>query len=436
MNTSFYNGVAGMKAHQNAIDLLSDNISNVNTPGFRSSSAEFSTIYSNELASLDTLSDPTSNTVGYGSIFSATSTNFSQGALIDGGSIYDLAIEGDGFFGVKNSKGEEFFTRSGNFNKDANGLLVDSQGNAVMVIDAHNIDQDGISVIKQPNKVIKAQTAGKQTPIKLPTTLTYPAQASTFVKFSGSIDATKKEEFKPDGTRNLDPHSEKFQAEVQDAKGNTNLLTLTLTISKDQTVGSTKWDSIAQISDRDGNVLSKESGVVIFDGKGGLKSNTLTSIDNNGSPLKIDLGSGFDGVMQTVNGGNRSVKKDGIPFGELVDDYVIDDKGLIIASFSNGENVPIAKIPIYHFRNEGGLEKVGNTTYKATQNSGKPIFFIDKKGNNIDSSKIQSRKLELSNVDLTTALTELIAMQKAFDASSKSITTSDQLIQNAINMKK
>jgi len=116
--------------------------------------------------------------------------------------------------------------------------------------------------------------------------------------------------------------------------------------------------------------------------------------------------------------------------------YYIDNNGILLASFSNGKTIPISKVATYHFQNEAGLEKVGNSKFKESSNSGKATFYTDAKGNFVDPSHVKSSKVELSNVDLTTALTELIAMQKAYDASSKSITTSDQMIQNAINMKK
>ena len=91
---------------------------------------------------------------------------------------------------------------------------------------------------------------------------------------------------------------------------------------------------------------------------------------------------------------------------------------------------------IYHFQNDQGLHKVTPTIYEPTPNSGEPKFYKDKNGNIIEESKILSKTLETSNVQLSESLTRLIVMQKAFDANAKSITTSDQMIQKAINMKK
>jgi flagellar hook protein FlgE len=113
----------------------------------------------------------------------------------------------------------------------------------------------------------------------------------------------------------------------------------------------------------------------------------------------------------------------------------MDGRGNVIAEFTNGRSAPIAKIALYHFMNDQGLEKVSSTLFSASANSGDAIFYTDANGNPILGSAIYSNRLEGSNVSMATALTELIVMQKAFDASAKSITTSDQMIQNAINMK-
>jgi flagellar hook protein FlgE len=442
MNTSFYTGLAGMKAHQNGIDMLSDNISNVSTPGYRATTAEFSTIYSNELNSMDILTDPTSNSIGYGSVFKGGSINFRNGTLVSSDNKYDLAIEGSGFFGVQNTKGETFFTRAGNFNRDANGMLTNSEGEYVLGISANNTNND--IVIKDPNLNIKVENAEKQSPIHIPDTLTIPANPSTFVNFSGPLDPTIKEEITTDGKKVQIPNVEVYRSEVQDGDGNTNKLEITFIKKVPQQDISTTWNAKAILRDENGNSISESEGVLEFNGHGALTSNTLTAINNNGTPLKIDLGSpyqkgvansGYEGLVSLPNTGDRKVTKDGNREGVL-SDYYIDSEGIFMASFSNGKTIPISKVATYHFQNEGGLEKVGNSKFQESSNSGKAVFFTDEKGNFVDSSSIKSSKIELSNVDLTTALTDLIAMQKAYDASSKSITTSDQMIQNAINMKK
>jgi len=442
MNTSLYNGIAGMKAHQNAIDLIADNVSNVNTPGYRSSTPEFSTVFSKQLAQLDQLSDPSSNDVGIGSIYSQSSINFSQGSLQDSDNQYNLAITGSGFFGVMDASGEIFYTRDGNFDVDVNGTLADPNGNYVMGISANNVKNG--KIIKNPNTEIKAQKVGEQIPIKVPEELTYPPEPSTYVKLKGSLSPSIIKEVNDEGEVVQVPNIETFNADALDGEGNINNLNITFTKRVPQVGDSTTWDAQATITDKNGNTVSTKHGVLHFNGYGALLSNTLTSIDNNGTTIDIDMGStykdgvansGYDGMKSIVNVEGKDIKIDGVKEGKL-QGYAVDNNGMLIASFSNGRSVPIAKVSIYHFRNEAGLERAGNSLFRPGANSGKPTFFTDKNGDFVDPSQILSAKIENSNVDLTTALTELIAMQKAFDASSKSITTSDQLIQNAINMKK
>ncbi|QMS58712.1 flagellar hook protein FlgE [Campylobacter fetus] len=96
----------------------------------------------------------------------------------------------------------------------------------------------------------------------------------------------------------------------------------------------------------------------------------------------------------------------------------------------------VAKVALYHFQNNQGLSKSSENTYQTTANSGQPIFYQDQNGNVVYGAAIKNSTLEMSNVDLGVSLTDLIIMQKAYDASAKSITTSDQMIQKAINMKK
>ncbi len=441
MNTSFYTGVAGMKTQQFGIDVLSDNIANANTSGYKSTTVDFSTIYSQQLTG--SLFDPTGNDIGVGATHKGTRTDFSSGSLVDSENKYDMIIEGDGWFGVKDGNNEISYTRAGQFSRDANGFLVDASGNHVLGTSANNVI-DG-NIIKNPAKTINLTDVSAQTPIQIPDTLTIPATASTYINFKGPLDPKRIEEVGDDGKKVEIPNTEVYRADVFDSKGNINKLDITFEKEVPQAPTSTRWFAKATIKDPNGNILSSEEGVLDFNGKGALVGNTLTSIDNNGDPLSLSFGtlydenkpnSGYDGLVSLAGlNSSRDIEKDGNPSGTL-QDYGIDNLGNIQASFSNGKTVPISKVAIYHFSNQEGLEKIGNTSYKPTANSGEAKFFKDKEGNTLQISNVKNRKIEISNLNITTALTDLIVMQKAYDASSKSITTSDQMIQNAINMKR
>ncbi|MBN2815329.1 MAG: flagellar hook protein FlgE [Campylobacterales bacterium] len=194
-------------------------------------------------------------------------------------------------------------------------------------------------------------------------------------------------------------------------------------------------------------IIDSQSGDATFSGAGELLVSNMPTLSNSGTPLTINIGTpyaeengvivsnGYDGMISNVDLDKaRYSEKDGYVEG-LLKAYGMDERGNVIAEFTNGRSAPVAKIAIYHFMNDQGLEKVTSTLFSTSANSGQAIFYTDANGNPILGSQIYSNRLESSNVSMATALTELIVMQKAFDASSKSITTSDQMIKNAINMK-
>ncbi|MBE0491458.1 MAG: flagellar hook protein FlgE [Sulfurospirillum sp.] len=194
-------------------------------------------------------------------------------------------------------------------------------------------------------------------------------------------------------------------------------------------------------------IIDSKEGSATFGGGGELRANDIPTLSNSGTPLNLNIGTpltqdgdviisnGFDGMISHVDLDKARVStKDGYVEG-LLKAYGMDGRGNIIAEFSNGRSTPIAKVAIYQFINEQGLANVTTTLFSKTDNSGEPLFFLNADGS-YKGSLIRSNYLEGSNVLYATALTELLIMQKAFDASAKSITTSDQLIQNAINMKR
>lgn len=184
-------------------------------------------------------------------------------------------------------------------------------------------------------------------------------------------------------------------------------------------------------------IVDTQTGTLTFNGDGSLASNTLPTLNNGGSALSLNLGTvgGYDGMVSNVNlDKSNSSSSNGTLEGFLTG-YDVDTNGNIIASFSNGKSSSVAKISVYHFQNDQGLMAESSNLFSESANSGKAFFYADENGESFLGSKIYSKRLEGSNVSLATALTELIIVQKAFDASAKSITTSDELLKNAINMK-
>jgi len=228
---------------------------------------------------------------------------------------------------------------------------------------------------------------------------------------------------------------EGFSGDIIDSQGNKNNLKFDFIKTK-STNNTTTWSATITETSPDGAIISTTKQDFIFNKDGGLLTPTSLSINNNGTSTNIDFGGNFNGLTSFAkeNTGYQ-YSQDGLLGGSL-DSYDIDEKGRIIANFSNGKAGVIGAIPIFHFQNEQGLDNLGGQNFTETSNSGKAFTYKDAEGNYLLGAKIKDYALETSNVSLSNALTELIVLQKAFGANAKSITTSDQMIQKAIDMKR
>ncbi|AJB44660.1 flagellar basal body rod protein FlgC [Campylobacter fetus subsp. testudinum] len=545
MMIGYYNGISGIKSGNFGIDVIANDISNINTVGYKSSTAEFKSILYQSLNQTST--SPVTSQIGLGSTSMATSLNFKPGSLQNTDKVFDLAIAGDGFFGLSGINGEQYFTRNGDFSKDVNGDIVNRNGlyllgtmaNLNGVALSPNAEQklgttagaDVQAFTLQTGTPVELGASTAQTKIHLPDVLFLPATATTDVSFSGNLDSTINTEtinINLDNTKitstinkegktislngsladtplvqnpnspdedvlitikdangesittavktdangnfslndfdirslNLDgelsieanvnlkqevPNTQSFSTDIISPNGNKNILKMEFSKQVPHLDNGTAWNVSATIFSPTNEVISTSNGVLNFNEKGALVSNTLGALDNDGAELNVNLGtpydpntanSGFDGMKSTGDQSlNLSVNKNGEAEG-LLKEYTMNDNGEVVAIFDNGKMASVAKVALYHFQNNQGLSKTSENTYQTTANSGQPIFYQDQNGNIIYGAAIKNSTLEMSNVDLGVSLTDLIIMQKAYDASAKSITTSDQMIQKAINMKK
>ncbi|MEO1954433.1 MAG: flagellar hook-basal body complex protein [Campylobacterales bacterium] len=416
MTQGFYTGLSGIKTYQTAIDVTSDNLANVNTVGFRSTTTEFANLYEK---TLNMTTSPTTNTedVGVGSRVNTISMMQDYGSLILTDKSTDLAIHDDGWFAIQ-SNGEPLYTRAGNFTFDANSDLVTPDGFHVLGTMGGNI-KDGVLTEKLSEVDLDAVDA--QVPLNFPQTLTYPPEPTKTAKMIGNISVE-------DEVRTLG-------AGVVDAEGNKNNLQIKFTKKEEQVPPGSQWNAVATIKSLDGDTIySTVEEVVEFNEDGSLKNNPFTTIDNNGSPINIDLGTGYDGVVSIDNYDiTSSSMADGTVGGDLVS-YELNQNAEVIATFTNGVQSSVGKIAVFHFQNDQGLERISGTRFGQTSNSGEAIFFQDENGKDVNGTKISNYRLESSNTRVEVGLTDLIIMQRAFDANSKSITTADEMIQKALQM--
>ena len=211
------------------------------------------------------------------------------------------------------------------------------------------------------------------------------------------------------------------------------------------------YEVVAGVYDDDGALIGTESrGQITFNQHGALISNTLTSVPNpQGGVININFGTptnqpstdrtgaGWDGVYILPDSKSDAITASGNGVAEgFFNRYQIEQDGSIVVQFTNGKTVTVGKLALYTFINEQGLAVVGGNNFMATSNSGAASFLYDNEGKLVRPALFVGQKLEMSNTDLSTELTNLIVMQRGFEASSKSITTSDSMLQTAIGLKK
>ena len=442
MTQGYYTAISGIQANQYGLDVISDNLANVSTTAFKSSTAEFADLFSKVISSGNT---PTSNDIGYGVKLQATSFLFTQGTFMPSDRFNDLALEGNGWFGVT-SKGQTTYTRDGSFSFDtyqktsgdvnsATNRLVTADGQFVLGTMLSNFTYNptfdygdlattgatGAYVLNNPTTDAPLSAVGSQSTIEFPARLAYPVQPTTQTTFVGNLGIA-------DETRTI-------SAQVISGNNDTNQLKLTFTKSAVQPASGTAWDVVATVTSSDGGtVYDTQNGQATFSASGAIESFNITSMNNDGTPVAIDLGTGFSGVIAIDGLGiSGSSTSDGVTAGSLTK-YGINADGVIIADFSNGRQSAIGRVAVYHFQNDQGLNREGGTYYTESSDSGKPLFWYDANGNAITGATVRSNYLEGSNADVSVGLTDMIVSQRAYQANSKIVTTVDEMIQKALAM--
>ena len=396
MLRSLFSGITGLRAHQTMMDVVGNNISNVNTTGFKSSTTVFEDTLSQMVRAAAApgqgLGGLNPAQVGLGVQLGGISTNFGQGSAQTTNKTSDLMIQGDGFFIMKKGN-EEVYTRAGNFNFDTDGRLTNNQGFTVQGYPAVN----GVPDVNAPLR-----------PIVLATGTTLAPDPSERVAINGNIAA---------GTTGTITRS----ATTYDALGGEHVLTITMTHNGSNGFNVNVTDSATGSSTTAGDITFDNAGVATI---------TPTVVDfADGTQVTIDL-------TDTTNfGGPASfdVKSaDGYASGSL-EQYKISPDGSIVGVFSNGQKLTMAQVGLANFNNPAGLEKIGNTSFRATTNSGLPQRGVAASGGR---GTLISGTLEMSNVDLAAEFTNLIIAQRGFQANSRVITSSDEMLTDLVNIKR
>ncbi|TRW45630.1 flagellar hook protein FlgE [Georgenia yuyongxinii] len=411
MLRSLFSGISSLRSHQTMLDVTGNNIANVNTTGYKAARTQFEDTLSQVIQNAGAPQAGQGGTnpaqVGLGVQVSAITNDFSDGATQQTGRALDMKITGDGFF-IINDGTEQLFTRAGAFTLDALGQLTTAGGALVQGWSA-------------PNGQINA--TGPLGAITLPVSTTMGARLTGQVTLAGNLPA---------------------DAEVYDSAVNPPTgVQLTRSIDVYDTVGTghsldlvfsrtnAGWDvKVYSGVDSTGAPVQVGAGGLFFnDGILDSASSAITVTMANGQAITFDIGSltGYADLTTVEAAG-----QDGQGAGTL-QSFSMNADGTLIGSFSNGFKQPVGQIALANFANAAGLEKAGGTAFRSTVNSGEAQVGVGGTGGR---GSLTSRALEMSNVDLSQEFTNLIIAQRGFQAGSRVITTSDELLQELVNLKR
>ncbi|MDI6604117.1 MAG: flagellar basal-body rod protein FlgF [Thermoanaerobacteraceae bacterium] len=411
MLRSIYSAVSGLRAHQAKMDVIGNNIANVNTIGYKSSRMTFKEIFSQTIKGASAAQGNGGGTnpqqIGLGVAIGSIDTNFSRGGAQRTDNSTDLSIDGNGFFIVSNG-GANLYTRAGNFSFDSNGELVTPDGYKVlgwMSSDGKTISTDSSSI----------------KPISLKDWSNTNPATTTQLQIGGNLNAAT-----PINS------SASYNVTVYDSQGGSHIVTINF-----KRTASNTWDWSANSSDSSITSITG-NGTLTFDANGNISGTAtgtltftmdITKTNATIGPVNTDLSKL---TMFSNDTDIRELSKDGNAAGSL-ENINIDKYGVISGIYSNGRRQVIGQIATADFQNPMGLEKTGNTMFINTVNSGDPMI-----GAPATSTRgaLNPGTLEMSNVDIANEFSDMITTERGFQANSKVITTSDEILQDLVNLKR
>jgi flagellar hook protein FlgE len=408
MMRSMYSGVSGLKAHQTRMDVIGNNIANINTIGYKSSRVTFKEMLSQTIkeatAPQGDRGGSNPQQIGLGVSLASIDVNHTPGSSQTTNIGTDLSIDGDGFF-IYSTGSQDFYSRAGALTVDADGDLISAISS--YKVQGYQLKNDGTA------------DTSSYGDINIPRGDTMQAEATSEVDITGNLNTDR--EVGETVTTSI---------EVFDSLGNRQIITLTF-----EKTDNNQWDWTADWSDGTG-LTNFDSGSITFDGSTGEISSIMPidlSTFNTGDGAD-DIALDLDLSQLTQLNGSESfnASKDGNPVGDF-ESITIDQHGKVIGGYSNGRTRELAQIAIAIFANPTGLEKIGDSLFAVSSNSGEAVADISGTGGR---GSITPGSLEMSNVDLAEQFADMITTQRGFQANSKIITVTDQMLQDLINLKR
>lgn len=451
---SLTSGTSALKAEQQRMDVISNNIANVNTTGYKASTASFLDQF-NQTFSLGTAPGSVAGSgiggvdplqIGLGVKLGAVKMDFTQGSVANTSRNTDVALQGDGFFALQRNN-QTYYSRAGSFSFDRNGYLLDSSTGSY--VQGYNLQTNANGVVQKD--VNGANTLDRSVAgIKVqPTFKSAPKQTQT-IAVSGNVGSTHL---------STDP-AVKTSITIYDTQGGQHQLNLAFqkTAVPNQYTMQVTVDSVATNLNTTAGAATNASQPVTFNADGTLSNiggttsqltfqvNAATLNAALGTPsfnatepknLTISLASPNDltgGMTQYAAADTVNAKsQDGYSAGDIKD-ISIDQTGKINGAFTNGQSEVLGQLVVAKFTNPSGLVKEGANMYTVSPNSG--LAQVGTAGETFPSTAVAGKSLEESNVDLTSQFTDLISTQRAFEAASRTVTISDQFLQEINSLKR
>jgi flagellar hook protein FlgE len=404
---SFQQGLSGLNSAARSLDVIGHNIANANTVGMKSSRAEFSEIYASAAGGIG------GTNVGLGVDVGTVAQQFAQGTLTITGNDLDVAINGGGFFQVKQSDGSTAYTRAGNFKLDKLGNIITNTGAQVM---GYPTDTKGV------------RQSFDTLPLRLPTGS--PIQAKQTTKMTAEITLDASAVVASTATPPTPLTSYGTSITAYDSQG----LEIPVGLYFQKTANNT-WNVYTSINGSDPALSTPFQANFNIDGS--LNTTTTTV-----PPLTVaspnDPAQTFPVVLDLTNLTQvnsrftvSDLTQDGYTAGQLTG-LKIEDSGIITASYSNGQTQAAGQVALVNFRNAQGLSPTGAGYWVETAGSGQPVRGAPGEGT---FGQLRSGALEESNVDLTAELVNMMTTQRSYQANAQTIKTQDQIYSTLVNLR-
>jgi flagellar hook protein FlgE len=413
---SFQQGLSGLSAASQNLDVIGNNVANSETVGFKQSTTEFADVYAGAQASA------VNTEAGLGTEVASIQRDFTQGAVTTTGNPLDFAINGNGFFQLSQN-GATQYTRNGQFSLDSKGDIVNASG-------AQLTGYPAVNGVVTPT--------ASPVPLTVPTN-DLPAKTTSTISAGLNLDADattmSAASFDPN---NSSTYNFSSTVNVYDSLGDSHALTTYYVPTGQSASGENTWDVFAS---SDGTMIGGSPatpvGTLAFNTSGAIDTanstfpSTLSIPSSAGASNPISATLDFTGTTQFGAASSvNALSQNGYTSGTL-SSYAVGSDGTLTGTYSNGQTQELGQVALVNFAAPTQLQSLGNNDYAATSAAGTPLVGAPSTGS---LGSLQSGAVESSNVDLTTQLVDMITAQRDYQANAQTIKTEDALMQTLVSL--